>query len=498
MSGNPRIGGLNPDETEMHSGTIDSMPSLGLGELGSEHGVVLRDWSAQDFANIYVRFRPHLISHARKILRQESQAEEVVQDAFLYLMTALPELDSELGVLRFLKWKVRLLCIDIARREPREFMEASSNLLSNTTWEADVDESILRADDAAIVSQALAKLSQNQRKALVLAYFEEKPAAQAASELGLGDNAYRQLLLRSRRSLKRALIGDLETDGLTLNEILSVAVKRNAAKAAASGLALILVANFASPSLSVKTSSVIAGSEPRIEVTEPLLGTQFGKWPFGATSEPLRTAENRGTSFSPESVEGPIASSSNDSEAGAVVENEQTTLQSHSAAPATQMRQEEDDSNSIREFADMFIANLFELEYEQPTANVRVSSRLPQAEVGGASRAQLAFSGDGYEGGLLLGDGGTRLISSLWIELGREGVGSVVLVPTNTLEVQFEEDGRRYVEIVGTDLIFGDFIGDFEYMTFSDLEVSSTFIRIVIDVTVPGDEDVTNFGILDV
>ncbi|MTA90351.1 MAG: hypothetical protein F2536_05520, partial [Actinobacteria bacterium] len=53
---------------------------------------VLKDWTAADFASIYVRFRPHLERHARRFLVNPSQVEEVVQDAFLYLMTTLPEL----------------------------------------------------------------------------------------------------------------------------------------------------------------------------------------------------------------------------------------------------------------------------------------------------------------------------------------------------------------------------------------------------------------------
>ena len=79
------------------------------------HPVKLADWSAQDFASIYTRFRPHLERHARRFLNNPSQVDEVVQDAFLYLMVSLPELDSEIGVLRFLKWKVRLLCLDVMR-----------------------------------------------------------------------------------------------------------------------------------------------------------------------------------------------------------------------------------------------------------------------------------------------------------------------------------------------------------------------------------------------
>lgn len=63
----------------------------------------LKEWSAKDFASIYIRLRPHLERNARRYLSNPVQAEEVVQDEFLYLMTSLPELDSELGVLKFLK-----------------------------------------------------------------------------------------------------------------------------------------------------------------------------------------------------------------------------------------------------------------------------------------------------------------------------------------------------------------------------------------------------------
>lgn len=47
-------------------------------------------------------FRPHLERHAKRYLSNPVQAEEVVQDAFLYLMTTLPELDTELGVLKIM------------------------------------------------------------------------------------------------------------------------------------------------------------------------------------------------------------------------------------------------------------------------------------------------------------------------------------------------------------------------------------------------------------
>lgn len=226
MSGNPRIGGLNPDETEMHSGTIDSMPSLGLGELGSEHGVVLRDWSAQDFANIYVRFRPHLVSHARKYLRQMHQAEEVVQDAFLYLMTALPELDSELGVLRFLKWKTKMLSLDVIRSSTSGVSGSSVPLRDDLAEEMDLAASIERADDAAIIQLALAKLTPRHREALLASTDTERTHEAIAGDMGISSNAFRQLLWRARSSFRAALVGEADVAGKTISEILSIAARK--------------------------------------------------------------------------------------------------------------------------------------------------------------------------------------------------------------------------------------------------------------------------------
>lgn len=189
---------------------------------------VLKDWTAQDFASIYVRFRPHLERHARRFLNNPTQVEEVVQDAFLYLMTTLPELDSELGVLKFLKWKTRLLALDVIRANSRAYMAPIDD---QPEMAADLPEMSLeleRAEDAAIVRMALAKLPPRHREALIATIYEEKPTEVVASQLGLSENATRQLLFRARASFKKALIGEAETAGLSMGQILSLAARKAA------------------------------------------------------------------------------------------------------------------------------------------------------------------------------------------------------------------------------------------------------------------------------
>jgi len=210
---------------------------------------VLKDWTAADFASIYVRFRPHLERHARRFLVNPSQVEEVVQDAFLYLMTTLPELDSELGVLKFLKWKVRLLCLDVIRINSRASFAPIDEQPEMAAQTPEMSQSMERADDAAIVALALAKLQPRHREVLIASIYEEKATDVVAAQMGLSENATRQLLFRARSSFKKALIGEADTAGLSVGQILSLAARKAAAESgkyisAAGAFLLVLAVSF--------------------------------------------------------------------------------------------------------------------------------------------------------------------------------------------------------------------------------------------------------------
>ena len=192
----------------------------------TEAGFALGEWSARDFSNFYVRFRPHLLNHAARFLTNKAQAEEVVQDAFLYLMTSLPELESELDVLRFLKWKTKMLAIDVLRKEGR-MAHAPLDMLDEEQAEPNqASDRLEAAEDASIVRLALAKLQPRHREILIQNVYLEKSIDEIAQELQISQNASRQLLFRARRAFKAALVGEAETAGLTVSQILSLAYSR--------------------------------------------------------------------------------------------------------------------------------------------------------------------------------------------------------------------------------------------------------------------------------
>jgi RNA polymerase sigma-70 factor (ECF subfamily) len=213
--------------------------------------VKLAEWSAQDFSSIYLRFRPHLERHARRFLNNPSQVDEVVQDAFLYLMVSLPELDSEIGVLRFLKWKTRLLALDVIRASGRAYINSIDDVQEPASHDPEISSSLEQQDDAAVVKLALSKLNPRHREVLIASMYEEKTTEQIASQVGLSENATRQLIFRARAAFKKALIGDVDTTGMSAAAILSVAARKAASEGKKVGAAALTLIALVVMSLTV-------------------------------------------------------------------------------------------------------------------------------------------------------------------------------------------------------------------------------------------------------
>ena len=188
---------------------------VGLGNLP------LREWSAADFSNFYNHYRRHLLAHAAR--HGDGQAsEDVVQEAILYLLVSLPELETELDALRFTKWKIRMLAIDHARKSLGLSSDSLHNLEERAADESLEPLSVLeRADDAAIVWAALARLPENQRDALTAVTLASASYKETAKRLQITEPALRQLLVRSRANFRMKLLDEASQRGVDVQEILS-------------------------------------------------------------------------------------------------------------------------------------------------------------------------------------------------------------------------------------------------------------------------------------
>jgi RNA polymerase sigma-70 factor (ECF subfamily) len=261
--------------------------------LDSGERIKLAQWTAQDFSSVYVRFRPHLERHARRFLSNQSQVDEVVQDAFLYLMVSLPELDSEIGVLRFLKWKTRLLAIDVIRASGRAYLNSIDEVPEPEALGTDVSAHLEQQDDAAVVKLALSKLNPRHREVLIASMYEEKSTEQIASQVGLSENATRQLIFRARAAFKKALVGDVDTTGMSAARILSVAARKAASESKKIGAAAMAILGIFALSLALIPGLQNTPSDQMAEVSQTPDNSSSNSNPSGpdsGSSEPSSSA----------------------------------------------------------------------------------------------------------------------------------------------------------------------------------------------------------------
>jgi RNA polymerase sigma-70 factor (ECF subfamily) len=435
---------------------------------------VLKDWTAADFASIYVRFRPHLERHARRFLVNPSQVEEVVQDAFLYLMTTLPELDSELGVLKFLKWKTRLLSLDVIRANSRVSFAPLDDHPDIVAKGEEMSADLERADDAAIVAMALAKLQPRQREAIIATLYEEKSAELVASQMGLNENAFRQLLFRARSSFKKALVGEAETQGKSISEILSIAARKAAAESgkyisAAGAFLLVLAVSIGIlPNLSQPAQEQIALPVPTQSAQPQQTDSASGSQDSAPASEPLVSevpAESPAALTATDS-----AAQSGDVDQPGVVSA--TTVAVVVAEPANQDLLEADPE---REILESFFLDVLDNDAVAGLAKTSDSRVLSQ----GASLVTLS-NGSGLRASIAYDLGTERGVQHASFTLEVDGFEFAAVPKLWHAEKKTLTDGTTLLSYVATDLLVGDINGNFRYIVMDETLVSTGAVRMEI------------------
>jgi len=238
-------------------------------------GTPVSEWSIADLSALYAEQRSSLTSQARRILRSDADAVEIVQEAFLKFILAAPELDSRDRALAYLRTTVNNLCLNQIRATGSRpnlvaiDSETSVERINEIAAENHIpfDDSLAAAEDAGIIREALSRLSADQRTALVMWEMEGRTTEEIAAELGTTPANVRHVVQRARASFVRVLtewVVDEET-GATALDALSTSYKKAAELAKKSSkvalsLILLLAAFVGFNSFGNKTAVTSVGS----------------------------------------------------------------------------------------------------------------------------------------------------------------------------------------------------------------------------------------------
>jgi RNA polymerase sigma-70 factor (ECF subfamily) len=204
---------------EGRSGLLDELLRGGSGLADGEAALVARlqagDGAA--FESLIRRHGGRLLATARRLVRNEEDARDVVQDAFLAAHRAIGAFQ---GTARLSTWLHRIVVNEALmrlrrkRRRPEEpidellprFAEDGHFAEPLTPWERDGAALLERRETRDLVRRAIDRLPATYRTVLLLRDIEDLDTEETAERLGIRPNAVKIRLHRARQAL-RTLIG---------------------------------------------------------------------------------------------------------------------------------------------------------------------------------------------------------------------------------------------------------------------------------------------------
>lgn len=163
-----------------------------------------------------------LLSVARRMLRNEEDARDAVQEGFLSAFRALPQFN---GQSRLATWVHRivvnaaLMKLRTRSRRPEasieellpRFQEDGHHAEPVSDWASSIDTLLVQRETRTRVRAAMDRLPESYRTVVLLRDIEELDTEETANALGLTPNAVKIRLHRARQALAKLLEPSLES-----------------------------------------------------------------------------------------------------------------------------------------------------------------------------------------------------------------------------------------------------------------------------------------------
>ena len=170
------------------------------------------------------RYSPQLLATAQRILRNEDDAQDAVQDAFL---SAFRGLDQFAGQSKLVTWLHRI-AVNAAllklrhRRQAHEqsidpllprFSSDGHQVEPAAPWESAAERVLERKETRDFVRRAIDDLPENYRTVLLLRDIEGLDTEETAKQLGVSEGTVKTRLHRARQALRTLLDPHFRGDG---------------------------------------------------------------------------------------------------------------------------------------------------------------------------------------------------------------------------------------------------------------------------------------------
>lgn len=183
------------------------MAKLDLRSMGDAALVVaIGRWRDDALAEVYRRHGGAVYGLARRVLGDDTRAEEVVQEVFVRLWQQPERFDSDRGTLRsYLLASAHGRAVDLVRSEASRRRREEHDARSTVTAAYDLEHEVWDLALADQVKVALNQLDSDERKAIELAYFGGHTYRQVAALLSQPEGTVKSRIRAGLRRLQGSL-----------------------------------------------------------------------------------------------------------------------------------------------------------------------------------------------------------------------------------------------------------------------------------------------------
>jgi RNA polymerase sigma-70 factor (ECF subfamily) len=186
----------------------------------------IRAGDPEAFEDLVRRNTPRLLSVTRRILKNDDEAREAVQQAFIAAFKSREQFHGESQPSTWLHRIAVNKALDLMRARERRHEDSIDDLLPRflpdghhaerfAVWPEPIEEQIDRDRQAVVIREAIDHLPDTFRIVLLLRDIEEMSTEETAQALGVTPNAVKLRLHRARMALRTLLADRMRPEVLT-------------------------------------------------------------------------------------------------------------------------------------------------------------------------------------------------------------------------------------------------------------------------------------------
>lgn len=181
------------------------------------------------FSALYAEAFNNVYYTAKKILQNEDSAQEVTQEVFLFVYQNIGRLEQPEAFFKWVQQTAAYMCYNL-RRKKTEVLYAPLAGDEGDSGLPDVEDDIMArpeellvtADVKQIILSIIDRLSDEQRAAVMMFYFQELPIKTIAEVMQTNENTIKSRLNYARKQIRLGVEQEEKASGIRLHSISAV------------------------------------------------------------------------------------------------------------------------------------------------------------------------------------------------------------------------------------------------------------------------------------